>query len=355
MEGRPAADAAQPAVADRPAGAVAPNDAAERQQRVAMEARAGELVTPRVQQSIDRGLAYLATRQRADGSIGGGGLYSKNVAVAALTGMAFLSSGSTPGQGPHGARVDRTVSFLLSCSQPTGFIIHQESTGHGPMYGHGFATLFLAEAYGMSPQPEVRDALKNAVELIINSQNAEGGWRYEPDGRDADISVTVCQIMALRAARNCGISVPKTTVDRCTDYVLKCQNPDGGFRYRLEPRPTSAFARSAAGVVALQNAGVYSGPEVQAGLDYLLRFRPRDDHFQFEQNFFYGHYYAVQAMWQTGGTAWDGWYPSIAEELVNRQGRDGGWPDSTVNSEYATAMSCLILQMPNNLLPIFQR
>ena len=70
------------------------------------------------------------------------------------------------------------------------------------MYDHGFATLFLAEVYGMTRTPKLRNSLERAVRLIINAQNKEGGWRYEPDSKDADLSVTVCQVMALRAARN---------------------------------------------------------------------------------------------------------------------------------------------------------
>ena len=82
------------------------------------------------------------------------------------------------------------------------------------MYSHGFATLFLAECYGMSKRTELRDKLSLAVKLIVNSQNKEGGWRYYPKKEDADISVTVCQVMALRAAHNAGIHVPKETIDR---------------------------------------------------------------------------------------------------------------------------------------------
>jgi hypothetical protein len=45
----------------------------------------------------------------------------------------------------------------------------------GPMYSHGFGTLFLAEAYGMSHRPELRERLHKAVRLIVDTQNAEGG------------------------------------------------------------------------------------------------------------------------------------------------------------------------------------
>ena len=114
------------------------------------------------------------------------------------------------------------------------------------MYSHGFGTLFLAEAYGITHRLEFREKLQNAVKLIIDSQNDEGGWRYQPIRRDADISVTICQINALRAARIAGLHVPKATIDAYIRYVKQSQNADGGFRYMLHGGG-SAFPRSAAG------------------------------------------------------------------------------------------------------------
>ena len=75
------------------------------------------------------------------------------------------------------------------------------------MYEHGFATLFLAEAYGMSRAAGLREKLAGAVRFIVETQNREGGWRYFPERRDADISVTICQVMALRAAKNAAMNV----------------------------------------------------------------------------------------------------------------------------------------------------
>jgi hypothetical protein len=40
--------------------------------------------------------------------------------------------------------------------------------------------------------------------------------------------------------------------------------------------------------------------------------------------------------------------------LIARQGPDGPWT-SAYGSEYATAMGLIVLQMPENQLPIFQR
>jgi len=329
--------------------------AAEDAAKLAVESSGKRLITPETQKAIDAGLNFLAVRQHTDGSFGSGSVYRRNVAVSALAGMAFLSAGHTPGRGKYGDHVSRTVDFLLESAEPSGYIIRPDSAAHGPMYGHGFATLFLAEVYGMSPRDDVRTALKSAVQLIVNSQNKEGGWRYDPDGRDADISVTVCQMMALRAARNSGIAVPKATVDQCLDYVRRSQNTDGGYRYQAGQSPRSAFPRSAAAIVALYSAGIYEGRDIERALHYLQRHQPEGDLLKYEPHYYYGHYYAVQAMWHAGGSSWEAWYPAIRDELLARQLPDGSWPDQLVNNEYATAMACLILQMPNNYLPIFQR
>ncbi|MEX2559475.1 MAG: prenyltransferase/squalene oxidase repeat-containing protein, partial [Pirellulales bacterium] len=311
-----------------------------------------ELFTPQVQRAIDRGLAFLAQQQAGDGSFGSGG-YSRNVAICGLAGMAFMAAGSTPGRGPYGAEVSRCVDFVLENTQDGGFINVPGSSTHGPMYGHGFAALFLAEAYGMTMRADLRDKLSKAVALIVNTQNADGGWRYQPQRRDADISVTICQVMALRAARNAGLFVPHETIDRCTEYVKRSQNADGGFMYML-PAGLSQFPRSAAGIVALYSAGIYEGPEIEKGLKYLMQNLPRGGPISRESHYFYGHYYAVQAMWHAGGEYWRKWYPAIRDELLQRQRDDGAWPDS-ICQEYGTSMAAIILQMPDTYLPIFQR
>lgn len=314
---------------------------------------AASLLNVRATSAIERGLAFLAQRQNEDGSFGSGSTRN-NQGINALAGLAFLSAGNTPGRGPHGDRVNRCLEYLLKNVQESGYIFHPEQGTHGPMYGHGFATMFLAEAYGMLPRTDLRDRLAKAVRLIVNSQNAEGGWRYYPDRREADLSVTVCQMMALRSARNAGVFVPNETVERCVDYVKRSQNPDGGFMYMLSQPGDSQFARSAAGVAALQSAGIYDTEEVRRGIRYLRQQRARGDSPIQDRYFYYGHYYAIQAMWQAGSEDFATWYPDIRDNLVARELQDQGWFDG-ISSEYATAMACIILQTPQSYLPIFQR
>lgn len=322
-----------------------------------IEAEAGKLIDAKTQRAIDAGLAWLAKRQNDEGplsgSFSGGNLYSRNVAVVSLAAMAFMSSGSTPGRGPYGRVVDHCLDYILSRAQPdSGFIVEAEPASHGPMYGHGFASLLLAEAYGLSSRDDLREPLEKAIDLIVRTQNDEGGWRYQPEPREADLSVTVCELMALRAARNAGVFVPSETVERAVELIKGMQNADGGFMYMTSGGP-SEFPRSAAAIVALYNSGAEASEEIERGLTYLLADPPRPPGERLDSRFFYAHYYSTQAMWHTGGKAWREWFPKLRTAVLARHA-DGYWKDDLCD-EYGTSMACLILQTPNNLLPIFQR
>ncbi len=333
------------------------------------------MVTRDTEAAIERGLGYLARSQHPDGSYGTGNYFS-NVAVTSLAGLAFMAGGHLPGRGLYGKAVNRALEFVLAQADrrpavfgqphPSGFLHNPGGPHqHGPMYGHGFGTLFLAECYGMVADPglhrRLRDVLPKALDVILKAQNSEGGWRYTPQPKDADLSVTICQIMALRSARNAGFHVPRSSVKRCVDYVKACQNQDGSFVYQKSnprgfPMNNQAFARTAAGVCAFYSAGIYKGQEVQSGLDYLLRNKPGGAGFRrADMHYFYGHYYAVQAMWTAGGNYWSEWYPAIREELLaNQRNPEGSWMDM-ICVHYGTAMACVILQVPNNYLPILQK
>ena len=44
-----------------------------------------------------------------------------------------------------------------------------------------------------------------------------------------------------------------------------------------------------------------------------------------------------------------------AKRIIGTQHKDGSWTDRRYGSCYATAMNCLLLALPDGLLPIFQR
>ncbi len=301
--------------------------------------------------AVAKGLEWLKARVGPNGEISED--QGNSVAIVALTGIAFLANGSMPNDGPYGDVSDKILSYVLDNCQPSGLV---SALNNGePMYGHGFATLYLAEVYGMSRRPDVGEKLRNAIRLIINTQQpGVGGWRYQPQPYDSDLSVTICQIMALRAARNAGVEVPNSTIQNAIDYVRKSQNPDGGFRYVLNS-PPSAFPRSAAGVACLyyMRTGEQFGDEIKSGIAYLTNQTTTNMAFS-QGNFYYGNYYATQAMFMYGGDAWKTYWPAIRKTLLQRQQPDGSWSGENGNA-YCTAMSLIMLQVPNRLLPVLQK
>lgn len=309
--------------------------------------------SPEVQRAVQRALDFLAANQNADGSWSSGS-YQRHPAITGLAGLAFLSAGSTPLEGPHARRIHRAIEFLLSQTNPTTGLIGGSSPDSPVMYAHGFAVLFLAEAYGMGSPPALEHALRRATALIVQSQRRDGGWRYEPlPVGESDLSVTVCQVMALRAARNAGIAVPKGVIDDAITYVKHSANPNGAFRYMLGANQHTSFALTAAGLTALYSAGVYDAPELQRGLNYLFDFLRRSG-YRSPDYFLYGHYYAAQAFFQAGSPFWELYYRDLSAELLRQQRADGGW-NSKEGDVFGTAVAAILLQMPNQYLPIFER
>lgn len=360
---QPEPPAEQPNV---PVGDAAPAEPEQRVRDKALGAEnnaAANEFSPALEASVAKGLAWLARQQAPDGSFGNQQQWGPNVAVTSLSALAFMSDGHLPDRGAYGPVVSKALQYILSNAADNGLIA--SDAGAAPMYGHGFATIFLGEIYGMTAggpdtvtAARVHDALVRSVRLIVSSQNEEGGWRYNPVPNDADVSVTICQIKGLRSARNAGIEVPRETIDRAVAYVRKAQNlgngGDGGFRYQLMGNPASGWARSAAGVASLQYAGIYDDPAIDAGLMYVERMRGAQ-RFGRAQHYFYGHYYSMQSMYLAGGKWWRQWWPEIRDELLALQKDDGSWDDSQVGDHYGTAMSLIILQAPKRYLPIFQR
>lgn len=317
----------------------APAAAAEDATRV----RTAELA-PEAERAIDSGLKFLARQQNSDGSWGK--RYTE--ANTALALMAFMLKGHFPGKGPYGDALDKAVGILIRRAHEGGGYMGVN------MYEHGLATLALSEAWGMSERREIRDTLKRAVEVILRAQSATGGWRYQPRPQDADISVTVMQLMALASAREAGIHVPTPVIEKALKYVQGLQvKASGGFGYTSAQQPE--FARSAAGVMAMLMCGERDSRAVLLGLEYLRKYP--DTKFKEARFFYYAHYYSVQAMYQAGESYYQEWYPKIRDSLLAKQNADGSWPGSGEESDaaYSTSMSILILGVPYRYLPIYQR
>jgi hypothetical protein len=262
-----------------------------------------------------------------------------------------MEQGNLPGRGKYAANVSKCLQYVLKSCQHTGLI--SANADSGPMYGHGFATLFLGELYGETGDEEIKEKLQRAVHLIETTQDPEGGWRYQPVPLDADISVTICEIMALRAAQDAGIKVEKSVRDKAIGYVLACQNADGGFMYQASRGGPSGYARTAAGCASLYYAGVFDSDNLRRGLDSLKDWVTSGSLGDADRHFYYGNYYAVQAMFLAGGDYWRTYYPIIRDTLIARQQTYGDHWSGEFSDECDSAMALIVLQMPNRYLPVF--
>ena len=290
-----------------------------------------------------------------------------SLSILALTSLGHQAGDATP----EGQALKRALAYVL---RPDG----QEADGYfgnkdgSRMYGHGITTLMLAEMLGMGAdagQDElIGQKCRRAIDLILRAQkipkndNSRGGWRYTPDAGDSDMSVTVWQTMALRAAKNAGMDVPREAIDDATRYIKRCYDPDaekkgvvrpGGFGYQGRGRELSTTAE---GLLALQVCGEYDSEEVRGASERLLKEGLR----QGEKWFYYLTYYYAQGMYQRGGKYAEEGRRQVGEALLPMQARDGSWEGNDSSERqggkvYATCMAVLSLAVKNHFLPIYQR
>jgi len=262
-----------------------------------------------------------------------------NTAVTSLCVMAFLAKGYTPGHAPYGDVINRGIDFVLNSSQWNGMLVG-DTRSHGPMYSHTISTLMLSEVSGMvdpERQRKIDVALGKALRLILAAQNVqkprhhEGGWRYQHNSRDSDISCTGWALMSLRSARNNGAAVPKEAIEKAVQFVLNCRNRDGGFGY--QPGGGSGVARTGTALLCLELCGMHRSPITIAAGDWVLRnmHRGRNDGF-----FYYGIYYCAQGMFQLGERHWEKFGEHLYDTLLKLQRDDGSWPEGRGNE----AASC---------------
>jgi hypothetical protein len=312
---------------------------------------------PDVRVAVNNGLRFIESQQHDDGRFSTGGARNTHETSVAL--MAFMLQGHIPGQGKYGLAMENGLDYLIAKGEEQdGFL--GSGTNSGGMYEHGLAVLALSEAWGQSKNPKLRKVLRDAVDVTLRAQNDKGGWRYTPKPKDADLSMTAMHLVALNSAREAGIAVPQSTIDRAVKYVISCQNEEtGGFTYHpTGRRGAGAFPISAAGPLALILSGKRDDHSVRRGITYLKDYD--DSKFSFEESergfpfFFYAHYYAIQVMYQSSEEDFKDWYPKILMTLLETQEDDGSWK-SGHGGVYGTGMAILISGVPYRYLPIYQR
>ena len=333
-----------------------------------------------IDRAVRRGVAWLVANQTPSGGFSGEVGHKRgdgyivldptrqgvegdgHPGVTALAGLALLADGHVPDRGRHADVLNHTIDYLLRRQSDGGLITDNGSR----MYSHAFATLFLSQVHGMSTSRRlvVDQALRKATRYVEETQNRFGGWRYSPFTLETDLSVTVCQVQSLRAARNIGIRVSKSTIDRVIDYVERSRidsGPwEGAFFYKIHGRAAytkTSFAINAAAVTSLHSAGAYDADRYDGALRYLEQnYDEVSRYYPNHYYFWYGNYYAAQAFHMEGGRRWDRYWRRLRDDLLGRQEEDGRWANSVGPGDvFSTAVACLLLRIPAEYLPIFQK
>jgi len=314
--------------------------------------RFGGQIPPEVDTIYERGLAWLAASQSAEGGWTENGYAGAGVDGICL--MAFLASGEDPNYGKYAGNIHRAIYS----------IIHQQdaTTGYLPnsMYHHGFAMLALSEAYGAvdeslfpggkKPPRSIAKALQLAIGCAATSQkkNSMGGWRYNPDASDADTSVTGAVLMGLLAARNAGMDVPDDVVSGAMDFMRRSTGSDGSVAY------TGGFGGMEGSMNLTAVAALTGAVSKTKGTDQykasLKRLLDNLDTNQPGPYIEYFRYYMAQALFQGDYAAWQKWNAGQVRELRDTQHDDGSFGGS-----YQTGMSLLALALNYRFLPIYER
>ncbi len=289
-----------------------------------------------------------------------GGLYADS-GITGLIILSFLGAGYTHEEGKYSSAVMRAIQWMIAQQRPNGYL-GGRATRYDMMYCHAIATFALAEAYGMQSDPasfpELRDAVRDAVRLICDMQNTDGGWRYDK-GSDSDMSMFGWQLMALKSAVNSGIPVPEATRRGMTKFLqARSLGTRGGLAgYKVNEPPTPAMTAEA--LFCRQMFGIRpTDGSSQEAVAYLRNNLPRltvyDEYYW---------YYGTLAMFQYDGQPWDEWNGGLRDMLVGLQRTQGPLAGSwEPNGKwagiggrlYSTAVSTMCLEVYYRFLRIYQ-
>lgn len=328
--------------------------------------------------AVNRGLRWLAAHQSVDGFWSAGGFgalcpreetcgrrglnapeYDHGLTGLAL--LAFLGAGHAADRGEYAGVVRTGLRWLSRRQGRVGFFFEGVGGRPGDLYGHGIGLCALGEALAMAPDPALESTLERAVQATLRAQLASGGWGYRADGRDKrpEFTLSVWQMMGLKAALDAGVPVSPMALKRAQDFIRNQTQSDGGVRYS----GTHVTAGStAAALFARGRLDIASPVALERGLAYLEKVReeeePDPDRAESGRHL-YSWYYRTLATFQQQGPAWHEWNRSLRPILVSLQRRvghaDGSWRAADTGDAgpvYATALCVLMLEVYYRYLPL---
>jgi hypothetical protein len=318
--------------------------------------------------AVARGLAWLASQQRGNGSWVYDGTSAGD--VCASTSMAllpFLAAGQT-----HKPAKGNTYQQIVLKGLNQLIELQNKDKGNfrtaSNMYSHSIAAVALCELYGMTGDKMVLYPAKAAIDYIIKAQGANGSWGYQ-SGQEGDTSIVGWQIQALKSAEMCkDIPVPKAVFEKARKFLDSVSGGSKKATYGYRDGPGEpGTALTAVGLLCRYYMDGWGPvhPGLQEGVEGLLK---RNPPVQNKFNMYY-YYYATQVVHFHEGDAWfKDWNPKMRDMLIKMQvGPDkpkaiaGSWDrdSATVGSHCGrlgtTCLALLTLEVYYRHLPLYKR
>lgn len=334
---------------------------------------------PASEAAVDRALGWLARHQNQDGSWGfdhrrdpckdecphPGTLTKAPNAATALALLPFLAAGHGPQKGKLQGNVHRGLEFLKSRMQ----VVQGAASLHEPVLGrmpsHALGTIALCGACGAASDRQTRIAAQAAVNLIIKTQNRDGGWGSTPSlSKQASglssVDATGWNLAALKTAQWAGLNLPnKKALQLARQYLQNMRTKDNTGYRRNE---TVAQRDATATAVAM--------------LSQMCLGRPRDDRELIDYvaalgksgpsstGQLYLNYYNGQVMRHCGGPTWKQWNPALRDHLIANQAgqghaagswffRSSEWGSREGGRLFCTAIAALILEVYYRHPPLY--
>jgi hypothetical protein len=367
--------------------AVLPTDSfRQRVGRVPGNSRGSGSPPPETEETIERGLAFLARYQSPDGSwslsvAGEEAALSSNTAATALALVAFQGAGYNHREHKYQQAVRAGLDHLVKNQRPDGDLfvpMDDESNRSVWLYSHSVATLALCEAYGMTQDPALKEPAQKAINFIVAAQHKQrGGWRYAP-GIGADTSVSGWMLMAMKSGELSNLKVPPEAYQGIRKWLDDAQaSPTQRHLYRYNPlapdTPSQRHGReptrtmTAVGLLMRQYTGWRRDQsDMLKGADVLAQYPPQLGTQRNPERDTYYWYYATQVMFHMGGKYWSEWngrlHPLLTQSQVVEGPLAGSWdplgpvPDrwaAHAGRLYVTTMNLLSLEVYYRHLPIY--
>jgi len=307
---------------------------------------------PATRTAIQRGLTWLVSTIRRDGTVGTDAYQPPDLACTAMVGLTLLAEGSSPRGGPYSQESRRILYGVLDLvnqrplqaqSLANVTLVQRKIGINADLF---LATLYLSEVYFEAPgdETEIRNALVRLVGHICRAQGKDGTWG---DESWAPILGTVMGWVCLRSASSAGFEINASAklVGEALIKKLKAKS------LKSEESWMHTFYKDCSSLRVLYSLNYRDDPVFLESVERVLEVA-RTDSRPFEQaggEEYLSFYLVTECLLKEPRKDWQAWYPCVRDHLVKQQNGDGSWTGHhcITNRTFCTAAALLTLLSTN--------